>query len=278
MMKDSDLSNLGGGIRPELPGVLEALIAALKTVLGESLVGVYATGSLAIGDFDRDSDIDLLVVTDEELSQETVDALQARHREIHAMGVYAAQHLEVSYISRRVLGDVDGVGRTPLWYLDNGSTTFERSTHDNTWVVRWTLRERGVRLLGPPPSALLEPVPRDALVAETSATMQVIADEFEKSLGGPLNFWTSRFGQAFTVLTCCRMLQLLHSGAVSSKLAAVRWARQALDSQWSGFIDAAWRNRQGANIGQPADAQMLARTPEFVQYALGERDRLMHKR
>ncbi|MFN2114252.1 MAG: aminoglycoside adenylyltransferase domain-containing protein, partial [Anaerolineae bacterium] len=246
---------------PELPSVLAELVSGAKGVLGDSLVGVYLVGSLATGDFDMDSDVDFLVVVDRELTDDVVGALQAMHRRIHAVGCYPAQHLEGSYVSRDVLGDADAVDVRPLWYLDNGSTTFERSLHDNKWHVRWVLRERGIALYGPDPTTLLEPVPPDALRAEVSGMLVEMAHLFEADLDGPLSYWTSRFGQSYAVLTCCRMLHSLQTGTVRSKREGMLWALKAVDAEWHQVIRDAWREREGVRhcvkIRQRARAESL---------------------
>lgn len=257
---------------PELPSVLCELVAGIETELAANLVGVYLVGSLATGDFDLDSDVDFLVVTKEELTDEVVRSLQAMHARIHGLGCYPAQHLEGSYISYGLLNQSEAVGLQPLWYLDNGSTTLERSVHDNQWHVRWVLRERGIALLGPEAKSLLDPIPVESMRAEIAATMRRAADDFAAEIDGPLTFWTSRFGQSFAVQSYCRMLHTLQTGAVQSKLADMKWARQALDPAWAGLIQRAWEEREGVRhcvkILQHADPRVLRETLEFIQYAV----------
>lgn len=45
--------------------------------LNGSLVGAYLQRSFAVGDFDRHSDVDFVVVVEDDLSAETIDTLQA---------------------------------------------------------------------------------------------------------------------------------------------------------------------------------------------------------
>jgi predicted nucleotidyltransferase len=99
-------------IYPELPSVLERFLAGVQNALGTNFVGAYLVGSLATGDFDLDSDVDFLVVTNLELSDSEVHSLQANHLEIHALGNYPAQHLEGSYISREILQRADLVEKS----------------------------------------------------------------------------------------------------------------------------------------------------------------------
>src|SRR5215216_3947790 len=64
---------------PDVNAVLSALLAGVQAVLDHHLVGMYLDGSLVNGDFDQSSDIDFVVVTDEEISDEIFLALRALH-------------------------------------------------------------------------------------------------------------------------------------------------------------------------------------------------------
>ena len=262
---------------PELPSILRHLVDGVQHELSENLVGVYLVGSLATGDFDLDSDIDFLVAIRNELSDEVVGSLQALHAKIYEIGCYPAQHLEGSYITQIVLNRADMIEK-PLWYLDNGSIVFERSAHDNRWHVRWVLRERGITLVGPNPKSLLEPVPVELLYNEVSGLMRYISDLFAADLNGPLSYWTSRFGQSYTVLTYCRMLHTLKTGTVQSKLAGMNWALQNLDPKWAKFIKQAWKERKGVRhmvkIRQRALQPALEETMAFIKYAVREIDHM----
>ena len=55
---------------PELREVLRIFTDEIVSELGENLVGIYLVGSIASGDFDADSDVDFLVVTNRELPEE----------------------------------------------------------------------------------------------------------------------------------------------------------------------------------------------------------------
>ena len=256
---------------PELRLALERFVAGVANALQGNLVGAYLVGSLATGDFDLDSDIDFLIVTENELADAEVQLLQALHIEIHDAGCYPAQHLEGSYISRELLGRADLVGVQPLWFIDNGSILLERSIHDNQWHVRWLLRERALTLAGPDPKTLLPPVPVEALRAEMLAAIDKLRTTFVAEIGRPVGWFNTRFGQSFAVLTCCRILHTLQSGAVQSKLAAVQWAGQSLNAEWLELIQQAWAEREGVRFGakvrQPAEMKLLEETARFVAYA-----------
>jgi hypothetical protein len=271
-MKFLDDSRIPGRPYPELREVLHVFVNAIQTELTENLIGVYLVGSLASGDFDLDSDVDFLVVTNTELTETNRKSLQEIQVNIHAMDCYPAKHLEGSYITLADLNHGGSVGEKKLDYFDNGSTTLEQSIHDNQWHVRWILRERGITLIGPKPETILQAIPFDKLSNEIKATMLLVMKLFEEEIDRPLSFFNSRFGQSFAVLTYCRMLHTLHTGTVQSKKAGVTWARQFVEPRWVKIIDRAWQEREGVRfgvkIGQRAERTLLYETLEFMKYAV----------
>lgn len=257
---------------PELRGVLNMFVDAISAELRENLVGIYLIGSIATGDFDLDSDLDFLVVTNTELTEANMKSLQDIQAKIYEIDCYPAKHLEGSYITVSELKDWNIVGEKKLYYFDNGSTAYEFSAHDNKWHVRWILRERGITLMGPRPETILGSIPLDKMYDEIKTTMLQVMKFFQEEIDRPLSFFNSRFGQSFTVLTCCRMLHTLHTGAVQSKKAGAKWAKEFVDPKWIQLIDQAWHEREGVRfgvkIGQRAEQSLLLETLEFIRYAV----------
>lgn len=266
---------------PELRAVLQRFTGDFTAELKENLFGIYLVGSLATGDFDLDSDIDFLVVTNTELTEAILQPLVDIQVKIHAMDCYPAQHLEGSFISLSDLCDWGTVGQKNLYYFDNGSTTLEQTNHDNKWHVRWVLRERGITLIGPKPETFLQPVPMNELLNEIITSMHQGMTSFQDEMNRPLGFANSRFGQSFFVLTYCRMLHTLCSGMVQSKKAGAVWARQNMDPRWVRLIDQAWEERQGVRfmekIHQRAEHSKLTETLEFIHYAVSQIDTITKK-
>ena len=263
---------------PELREVLSIFVDEISAVLSENLVGIYLVGSIASGDFDLDSDVDFLVVTRTELNEADMKTLQDIQGKIHAIDCYPAKHLEGSYISIGDLNNRNIVGQKKLYYFDNGSTTYEQSTHDNQWHVRWILRERGITLVGPKPETIMKSIPRNELANEIKMTMLQVKKYFEDEIDRPLSFFNSRFGQSFTVLTYCRMLHTLYTGTVQSKKAGLQWAKQFVEPKWVKFIDHARKEREGVRfgvkIGQRAEFVLLYETLEFIKYAMSQIDQM----
>ncbi len=275
-MKFIDDTKIPNQPYPELREVLNIFVEEIAAELGENLIGIYLVGSIASGDFDADSDVDFLVVTNRELTEADMKPLQKIQVKIHDIDCYPAKHLEGSYISIADLNDWRIVGQRKLFYFDNGSTTYEQSTHDNQWHVRWILRERGITLIGQEPNAIVQAIPLNELRNEIKATMLQVQRLFEDEIDRPLSFFNSRFGQSFVVLTYCRMLHALHTESIQSKRAGMQWAKQFVDPSWVKLIDQAWHEREGVRfgikIGQRAEFTLLHETQEFIKYAVSQID------
>lgn len=249
----------------ELNAVLAELVVGIRGILGEDVLGVYLQGSWALGDADAHSDVDWLAIVAQALTADQMTALETMHRRVYDLPSPWAQHLEGSYPPLDLIR-ADDPDRTPWPYLDNGSRDLILSDHDNTRVVRWTLYESGVALLGPDPRTLIAPVPADALRAEVLTTMSDWGQEL-LSDSTPLD---NRWYQAFAVLSYCRMLHTLHTGRVTTKPAAARWAVQELAHRWVGLIERAWAERPNtwANVHLPADPEAAQGAKAFIRYAL----------
>lgn len=249
----------------DLNAVLQELVESMHVVLGGSLVAAYLQGSFAAGDFDRHSDVDWLAVVEDELSDDHVAELQTMHERIYGLESAWAQHLEGSYFPKEILRHYSQRGR-PLWYLDNGARSLVRSEHCNTAVVRWTVREYGIALVGPEPSALVDPVSAKVLHREVQET---IRDWGRQILTNPEHY-NNRFYQSFIVLSYCRMLHSLHTGRIGSKRAGAEWAKGVLDPSWAGLIDRTWAGRPNPEVSvrEPADPADFHSTLELVRYII----------
>jgi hypothetical protein len=133
------------------------------------------------------------------------------------------------------------------------------------------LRERGITLAGPDPKTLLDEVRPETLRREIVQAMQELERRFVAEMDQPFGWFKMRFGQSFTVLTVCRMLQTCQTGTVESKRSAVEWAGQVLEPAWRELIRRAWTERTGVRYGekvrQPAEIQLVRETVRFLTYA-----------
>lgn len=248
----------------ELNGVLDELVRRVAEAAGDNFVGAYLQGSFALGDFDEASDVDFVIALKRDLTEAELSTFQGLHGAIFDLPVRWAQHLEGSYFPLDVLRRAGDGPPVPLAYLDNGARALVRHAHCNTRVVRWSLREKGVVLAGPPPAELVDPVEPEALKAEVRA---LIRGEFPSWLAKPARM-DKNWLQAFWVTLCCRMLQTLETGEIGSKKAATAWAVAHLEHRWHGLVERAWRMGREplARRLEPADRAEVAQTLAFMRH------------
>jgi hypothetical protein len=250
---------------PELNTLLDNFVGRIQTILGDNFLAAYLVGSFATGDWDEHGDVDFVVVMQEDLSAKEVQALNSMHSQIRAGVTYWHHHLEGSYFPKAIIRRED-LAKTKLWYLDNGSRALERSTHCNELVVRWVTRERGITLAGLEPTALIDPIPVEAMRQEVRETMETWGAELLIEPHSLRGLWY----QTFVVLSYCRMLHTLKTGRIESKLAGARWAQAQLSPTWHGLIERAWgeRENQFDKVWEQADPDDFEATLLFIRYAL----------
>jgi hypothetical protein len=230
----------------EINAVLQALLSGVQGVLGDCFVGLYLYGSLVGGDFcSQRSDIDFVVATAGELPNEVVAALEAMHARIANSGLKWAAKLEGAYVPLDTLRRHDPSG-PPCPCINEGR--FYLAALGSDWVIqRYTLREQGVVVEGPDPRSLIDPVQPDDL---RWAVIGFLREWWAPMLQDPDPRLQGSEYQAYAVLTMCRALYTLRRGTVVSKMAAARWAQEALGEPWEGLIEQAltWR-RDAPSLG-----------------------------
>ncbi|HVA89763.1 MAG TPA: aminoglycoside adenylyltransferase domain-containing protein [Chloroflexota bacterium] len=246
--------------------VVHEFLSDVQSILGPRFVAMYLYGSLALGDFSPpnspvlSSDIDFVVVTDAELPQALFVALHEMHARFDAGGSPWATQVEIVYIARNALRRYDPDGAL-CPHIQRGETLV-MDRLDSGWIPQLhILREHGIVLAGPDPRTLIDPFsPEDLRRAMARSINEWPARLSHEPL--PLHQWGFR---VFTVLTMCRMLYTLDSGAVVSKPVAARWAQQTLGERWSTLIEWALAPRQhGIDMAGGGIEETLA----LVEYAL----------
>ncbi len=252
---------------PEVNALLLDLLSRAKSILGNHFVGMYLSGSLAIGDFDDDSDIDFIFIINDKVSDDQLLALQAMHVRIHDIDSKWATCLEGYYIP---LGELKCYESDTAWhlYLDNGSRELVVvKDNDKNWVFeRFVLQEHGKTLEGPQPQSLFDPISPDDL---RQTLFPELRSWTETILGDPGSL-NNRWFQSFVVLSLCRMLYTFQYGTVVSKLAAVEWAKKSLDTSWTRLIERAWAERPNPPLKarMQTEQEDTEATPGFIRYAL----------
>jgi len=196
---------------------LEQAVSACRQVTQEPLVAAWVVGSLATGDFSAArSDIDLVIVAQEGLPQETKEGL-ARALD-HRVLACPAHGLDL-IIYRK--GALVGIPRTPK-YEFSISTGVEWEAdvsfggpYPGGLIDLATSRQTGRAVQGPHPRELVGPIPDRWIVEELLASLHwhlgKVHDPFHDPFGGN------------AVLNACRALHYLVTGTFVSKSVGAEW-------------------------------------------------------
>lgn len=243
--------------------ILTLLYSDAADILQEQLVGMYLFGSLANGDFDQYSDIDVLFVTQKEISEDTFSALSAMHKRLNQLNSPWGIQLEVSYIPESALRRFDRADNTHP-HMDRGNDeVLHRMVHETDWIVqRHLLRENGIVISGPELKTLIDPIAPGELQRAVSDVLPLWVDPI---LADPAKI-QARGYQSFCVLSLCRMLYTLRTGKILSKPRAAEWAMENLDPRWKPLIERAIVGRQNPNL--EADPTDLDETLEMMKYTV----------
>ena len=261
-----DAEQAGPTPYPDVNAVLHQMLYSIQAILSDRFRGMYLDGSLALGDFSpHSSDIDYVVVTSTELADEEFSALRAMHARFNAGDSPWATEVEAFYVPQDAMWRC-GPKSVRCPRIERGPSEILYQYHlDSSWVVHLhILREHSVAIAGPAPDTFIDRVDpqeiRDAardLVAVWWGSMSMAAREEEiQRLGS----------QVYNVLTLCRVLYSLGTGAVASKRAAAHWARHELGARWPGLVEraVAWRkDRDGLT-----PAEDIAGTLGLIEFTL----------
>ena len=228
---------------PDVNAVLGDFLPSIQAILGDHFRGMYLSGSLALGDFaSYRSDVDFVVVTDADLSSDLLSDLRAMHARFNASDSPWATEVEAAYIPQGALRRYDPAhARHP--HIERGADEMlDMDQLGSDWIIqRFILREHGVIVAGPDPRTVIDPVPPDDL---RRAVVALMDDWWGPMRDHPDPLYRHHIGyQSYAVLTMCRILYTLDTGAVASKPVAARWAQERGGERWAALIERAlaWR-------------------------------------
>ena len=225
---------------------VRAAATRLGGSLGARLLGVYAHGSLVLGDFAPErSDVDLLAVAAAPVSAPEKERIAAELSEA-ALPCPAAGGLEFHLVDRSsILPELDA----PRFELHVATTPGARDRvvdgakrpGDPDLVLHFAvLRDHGRGVHDAPPARELFPRMSRAGILT--------------SLGNELRWALEHASASYGVLNACRALRVVEEGVFCSKTAAGEWALQRAGPARPPVVEAALRHRHGlAEAHPPAD-------------------------
>lgn len=242
--------------------LLDEIVATMRRQLGDSLVGVYLHGSLAMGSFNPDSsDIDFLVVAKTKLSPEMRQNLATAMIQLakHA----PAKGMEMSILTLEALQNF--THPTPFEFHFSNAWVERYQNHevdltDDTKVdadlaAHLTItKARGVTLYGEPIDAVFPDIaPRyytDSIMADAKSILEDMTSE-----------------PVYNVLNLCRVWAYLEEGKITSKKEGGEWALSRATPFQKGVIEqalaeyadgekASWDNNALHRFGQEMAEQL----------------------
>ena len=245
---------------PELDEVLERFVGRVCSILGENLVGVYLTGSFALGEGDAASDCDFLVVTERKASDSEERELRRLHEELLEWDGYWAHNLEGSYAPKPDLQTLAALGE-PWLYANRGHRELEWSAHCNTEDVRWVLHERSPTLVGADAREFAVAVPAELLRASMRTRIESFLEDVRSWAPFAVS-WTQRY----VVESMSRMLCTLERGEIVGKQTALDWAEARVPVEWRDLIRQVRRDRATFVWNDPPRPGSMERSIAFAEY------------
>jgi hypothetical protein len=167
--------------------------------------------------------------------------------------------LEIAYLSLHALKTFK-THASPIGIISPGEP-FHIKEAGKDWLVNWYIvREKGVTLAGPPPTAIIEPISREEYIQSVK--------EYAEGWRERIHDVRNRGSQAYAILTMCRALYTCRNGEPVSKIQAASWAEKELP-EWSALIKNAvgWREAQWQEENVDHEAT-LPGTRRFVDFVI----------
>jgi predicted nucleotidyltransferase len=243
-------------------GVVQGLLAKVQAILGDAFTGMYLYGSLAQGDFDSNtSDIDVIVVTEREVSDEQFALLGEMHAAFRASDSYWAESIEAAYIRKDAL-DLPPSHPAEYPQLEKGRDLVREPLEEGWPFQRSVLRNQGIVVAGPDPATLMAPVSAQELSDAATASIRM-CQQTRRTDPSWLEWVRQPPEQRFVVVTLCRCLYTLEHGTVASKSAAAAWGQDTLDRRWAALISRSAMQPDGMDA---VTDEELADTLAFLDY------------
>lgn len=246
---------------PDIQEILRLLEEGLLSLFGGKLIGLYLTGSLTYGDFDRgSSDIDFFAVVKTKPTSNELIELEKLHDAIGSAFPEWAKRIEGSYVAVDMLESKTPPKKTrpyvnagKIWHLPFG----------DEWCLQlFQIQESGVVLAGKP---IKESIPRITINEARDASRNNVLSDWKPKLLESEPFdsrdYDSSYLQAYAILSLCRALYTFEVGKVVSKKVAAQWAKEKY-RQWAGLIGKAQNWKHSAKL----DVQ--EETLEFIRFVL----------
>jgi len=241
----------------EINELLQQLLTQIKSILADKFVGMYIGGSLSSDSFQCEtSDIDCYIIAASKLSKSVLKNIERMHNQFYLSKLKYAQKIEASYIPQKDLLHFNPSGIRP--YFNEGC--YYLGEYGNNYIIELhVLREKGISISGPDIKSLIKKIsPQDLILA-----IQKNLHEYWEVILSDLSKFKRSDYQVFAILTMCRTLYSLETGAITSKIEAAQWTLQRLD-RWKNLIEHAITWNPGQELNKVDETQ------QFIKYTINK--------
>lgn len=222
-------------INRDLKDYLDLFSSQLEKILGKKIKNVYLLGSIVLNDFRVQSDVDLLVITNQGLCNQDLINLKSLHKGLEK--TEWGKRLEVSYITKSML-DLETMYGTKRPYYNSGN--FIEAPYGHEWIIdKYILASQGYCLYGKPIN-LKEKVTRSDLIRTSIDFFHQDLEPLIKEI----NILETDY-LIFLILSICRILFTINKGEITSKSKAVRWFNEAYPYGYNDLLNEAITWKQG---------------------------------
>lgn len=239
---------------PAINTVLTEWAEGVQCLLGDKVIGLYLSGSLAYGDFVPErSDIDLQAVVRSPLTKDELRSMEQLHKEIERRSPQWAERIECTYVPLALMRELTPPATPRPWW--GFGTMYPEAPAGNEWIINHHLLSRhGIALHGPDFNQLIPTIDID-LVRQASA--RDLFQEWVPKINDAEWLSNSHY-QSYLVLNLCRILHTVIRGQPGSKVVAGRWAK-AEYPQWKALIEEAERWTYGMEMNRQAEVVTFLR-------------------
>lgn len=228
-----------------------------KNILGNNLIGIYLSGSLAYGDFvPGRSDIDLQAVTGKLLTEKELASIERLHKNLEKKNPAWAKRIECSYVPMKIIGEVLPP-KTPRPYWGSG-VFYPVAPAGNEWIINhYFLCKCGIALEGPDFRTLIPPID---IREVRKASARDLFKEWKPKIDNR-EWMSDSHCQSYLVLNLCRILSTVMGGEPGSKKAATKWTKEKYP-EWKDLIDEAEKWEYGKEMNK------VGEVVDFVNFAI----------
>lgn len=224
----------------EIPNEAIQALAVVKELLGDTIIAVHLFGSAVHGGLRTDSDVDVLVIVNQDLSEDTRKKLTSRLMRVSGKigNTVSLRPLEVTIIHMQDVVPWRYPPKFEFLYgewmrseLEKGHIP-EPAYDPDLAVVLAQARINSIPLFGADASVVLEPIPITDIKKAIYESLPVLVEGLK---GDERN----------VVLTLARMWQTMVTGEIHPKDVAAAWAEKHLPTEQAMLLDSAGKAYRG---------------------------------